>query len=61
MIEFCLILLSLFAFVGLITVIALLLGKKSAKDQDIKQTVFDFELNTNRGMIKGSLSFKKRS
>lgn len=59
--EFWLILLSLFAFVGLITVIALLLGKKSVKDERSKQTVFDFELNTNRGMIRGSLSFKKRS
>lgn len=59
--DFLLLLLSLFAFIGLITVIALLLGKKSAKNQDIKQTVFDFELNTNRGMIRGSLSFKKRS
>lgn len=59
--EFWLILLSLFAFVGLITVIALLLGKKSVKDERSKQTVFDFELNTNRGVIRGSLSFKKRS
>ena len=59
--EFWLILLSLLAFVGLITVIALLLANKSVKENVSKQTVFDFELNTNRGVIKGSLSFKKRS